>query len=90
MGEPPDRSADDKAQLVGTVFVTYPPQDAFAAWVALTTEFRAALPHAVLATIRLPLDHALASQEEVAAQVDLVLHSYAEAETFMLEGGKAA
>jgi predicted PurR-regulated permease PerM len=90
MGEPPDRSADDKAQLVGTVFVTYPPQDAFAAWVALTTEFRAALPHAVLATIRLPLDHALASQEEVAAQVDLVLHSYAEAETFMLEGEKAA
>jgi hypothetical protein len=90
MLEPPDDDRDDKARLVGTVFVAYPPQESFAAWSALAAEFRAALPHAVLATIRLPLDAAAAPEDVVAAQVDLVLHSYAEAETFMLQGAKTA
>ncbi|MGY4148510.1 putative PurR-regulated permease PerM [Variovorax sp. PvP013_2] len=90
MEELPDPSRDDKARLVGTVFVAYPPQASFAAWTALTAEFRAALPHAVLVTIRLPLDTAAAPEDAVAAQVDLVLHSYAEAETFMLQGAGAA
>ena len=51
MTEPRDPETDDKAQLVGTVFIACPRQDGFAAWVALAAEFRAALPHAVLATI---------------------------------------
>ncbi|RZM01130.1 MAG: AI-2E family transporter [Variovorax sp.] len=90
LGEPPDPSRDDKARLVGTVFVTYPTQESFATWTALTGEFRAALPHAVLATVRLSLDTTAVAEDVVAAQVDLVLHSYAEAETFMLQGAKTA
>ena len=90
MTEPRDPETDDKAQLVGTVFIACPRQDGFAAWVALAAEFRAALPHAVLATIRLPQDEAAAPEEAVAAHVDLVLHAYAEAETFMLRGAKTA
>jgi predicted PurR-regulated permease PerM len=90
MSEPPDPSRDGKAQLVGTVFVAYPQAESLDAWLAVTAEFRAALPHAVLATIRLPLDEAAAPEDVVAAHVDLILHSYAEAETFMLQGAKTA
>jgi hypothetical protein len=50
---------------------------------------RAAMPHAAIATVKLPLDEAAAAEEAVKDSVDLILHSYSEAEAFVLESAKA-
>lgn len=90
LAEPPDPDMADKASLVGTVFLAYPRHDAVDAWRATAAEMRAALPHAAIATVRLPLDEAGAPEEQVKDSVDLILHSYSEAEAFVLQSAKAS
>jgi predicted PurR-regulated permease PerM len=89
LAEPPDPDMADKASLVGTVFLAYPRHDAVDAWRATAAEMRAALPHAAIATVKLPLDEAAAAEDEVKDSVDLILHSYSEAEAFVMQSAKA-
>ena len=89
LAEPPDPEMADKSSLVGTVFLAYPRQDALDVWRATAAEMRAAMPDAAMATVRLPLDEEAAAEEAVKDAVDLILHSYSEAEAFVMEGAKA-
>jgi predicted PurR-regulated permease PerM len=89
LAEPPDPEMADKSILVGTVFLAYPRQDAIDTWRATAAEMRAALPHAAIATVKLPLDEAGAADDLVKDSVDLILHSYSEAEAFVLQSAKA-
>jgi predicted PurR-regulated permease PerM len=90
LAEPPDPEMADKSILVGTVFLAYPRQDAIDAWRTTAAAMRAAMPEAAMATVRLPLDEAAAAEEAVKDSVDLILHSYSEAEAFVMQGAKAA
>ncbi|MEB0113762.1 AI-2E family transporter [Variovorax sp. RTB1] len=83
--EPQDPETADKASLVGTVFLVYPRQDGLAQWRQKAAELRAALPDAILATIKLALDDSSVEEKQVEDLIDLVLHSYSEAEAFVLE-----
>ena len=89
LAEPPDPEMADKSILVGTVFLAYPRQEAVDAWRATAAEMRAAMPHAAIATVKLPLDEAGAAEEHVKDAVDLILHSYSEAEAFVMQSAKA-
>lgn len=89
LAEPLDPEMADKSILVGTVFLAYPRQDAIDAWRVTVAEMRAAMPHAAIATVKLPLDEAGAAEELVKDAVDLILHSYSEAEAFVLQSAKA-
>jgi len=75
----------DKASLVGTVFLVYPPKESIALWRQTAAELRTAMPDAILATVKLNLDDASADEDQVRDLIDLVLHSYAEAEALVLE-----
>lgn len=90
ISDPLDPSMADKSVLVGTVFVVYPHADEVARWQAQSAELRAALPHAILATVKLKLDADAADLEQVQPHVDLVVHSYSEAEAFVLQESKTA
>ena len=89
LAKPPDPDMADKASLVGTVFLAYPRHDVVDAWRSTAAEMRAAMPHAAIATVRLPLDEAGAPEEQVKDSVDLILHSYSEAEAFVMQSAKA-
>lgn len=89
LAEPRDPEMADKAVLVGTLFLAYPRHDAVDAWRATAAEMRAAMPDAAVATVKLPLDEAGAAEDLVKDSVDLVLHSYSEAEAFVLQSAKA-
>jgi predicted PurR-regulated permease PerM len=80
-----DPSMADKASLVGTVFLVYPPKESIGLWRQTAAELRATLPDAILATVKLNLDDASADEDQVRDLIDLVLHSYAEAEALVLE-----
>ena len=90
LSDPQDPARADKSILVGTAFLTYPAEGALTQWRAVAAEMRAALPDALIATIRLPLDEAAAPEETVQGDVNLILHSYAEAEAFVLQARKPA
>lgn len=89
LAEPPDPDMADKAILVGTVFLAYPRSDVIDTWRSTAAEMRAALPHAAIATVKLPLDEAAAAEDAVRDSVDLILHSYSEAEAFVMQSAKA-
>ena len=78
----------DKASLVGTVFLVYPRLDGLAQWRQTAVELRAALPDAILATIKQALDDSFVEENQVEDLTDLMLHSYSEAEAFVLESKK--
>jgi predicted PurR-regulated permease PerM len=86
--EPP---VPDKSSLVATIFLTYPLEESQDAWGAAARELRGWLPHAMLLTVKLPLEEGLADEAIVAAQVDLVVRSFSEGVAFVLAGrGPAA
>ncbi|MGJ7497399.1 AI-2E family transporter [Variovorax sp. RT4R15] len=89
LSEPQDPSMADKSSLVGTAILAYPSQEALEQWQAVATEMRASMPHAVMATVRLPLDQTAVPENLVLDYVDLILHSYSEAEAFVVQGTKA-
>jgi hypothetical protein len=73
----------DKADLVSTVFVTYPLEAMLEQWLAAVANLRAGLPEAMLVTIRLPLIDPAPSASLVEKQVDMVLRSFEEALAFV-------
>jgi len=90
ISDPLDPSMADKSVLVGTLFVVYPRGDEVERWQSQIAELRAALPHAILATVKLKLDVDAADIGQVQPHVDLVVHSYSEAEAFVLQESKTA
>lgn len=82
----PRESESQLAQLISTVFVTYPEADALAQWREACKELRARLPRAILATIRLHSENGSPDEQLVRADVDLVLHSFSEAVALVHEG----
>jgi predicted PurR-regulated permease PerM len=90
LNDPHDPSNDDKSVLVGTAFLVYPASDSMAEWCRVADGLRAALPHAILTTVKLRIDDAAPSEESVASHVDLILRSYSEAEAFALQGRPTA
>lgn len=88
LADPREPSLADKSGLVGTVFVVFPLRECLDQWRAGVAGLRAALPHAILVTVNLRTDGAAAAEEDVRGQVDLLLHSYAEAHAFVLQQPK--
>jgi predicted PurR-regulated permease PerM len=78
-----------RPDLVSTIFLAYPAGDALEQWLVAAREMRANLPHALLATIRLPFDEDTAHQGVVDAQVDMVLRSFEEGLAFVMPDEKA-
>lgn len=72
----------DKADLVSTVFITYPVEARLDQWLTAVANLRAGLPDAMLVTIRLPLIEPLPSASLVEKHVDMVLRSFEEALAF--------
>jgi len=79
----------DKAGLVSTVFINYPIEAVREQWLAAVAELRAALPEAVLVTVRLQLSDPVLSQAVVEKQVDMVLRSFEEGLAFVAPGAKS-
>jgi predicted PurR-regulated permease PerM len=73
----------DRADLVSTVFITYPVEARLEQWLTAVANLRAGLPEAMLVTIRLPLIEALPSATLVEQHVDMVLRSFEEALAFV-------
>jgi hypothetical protein len=86
-GEGPQAQASHAGS---TVFLPYPLDDDLAAWQEAAHGLRVSLPHAILLTIRLPLEDVAADEALVARQVDLVVRSFSEAVAFVLAGAAAA
>ena len=76
-------------EAVSTIFLAYPAAEALEQWLVAARELRADLPHALLATIRLPFDEDTAHQGVVDAQVDMTLRSFEEGLAFVLPDEKA-
>ena len=91
LGESSEAPSPDKAELVSTVFLPYPLAETFEQWQAAADGLRANLPHALLATIRLPIDSSTVSQADVERQADMVLRTFEEALAFVTpeRSGKA-
>jgi predicted PurR-regulated permease PerM len=80
--EDPAKAQPGWTHLISTVIVTWPDASALASWSGICKELRAALPHAVIATVRLPLAGGEEVEAAVRGEVDLVLRSFAEAVAF--------
>jgi predicted PurR-regulated permease PerM len=69
-----------------TVFLAYPLADTQDAWQAAAQDVRDSFPKAMLLTIKLPLEEAVADEAVVQGHVDLVVRSFSEAVAFELGG----
>ena len=83
IGADQDNPGPDKADLISTVFITYPVESALEQWLRVTAELRAGLPNALLVTIRLPFGETAANQDVVQEHVDMVLRSFEESLAFV-------
>ncbi|WP_426114557.1 AI-2E family transporter [Massilia sp. PWRC2] len=86
---PREAPENRRTDLVSTIFLAYPAADAIEQWLVAAHEMRSGLPHALLATIRLPFDEDTPHQAIVDAQVDMVLRSFEEGLAFVLPDEKA-
>lgn len=71
---------------VSAVFLAYPVEENREAWNEAAQGLRAALPQAILLTVKLPLEDPVADEALVSGQVDLVVCSFSEAVAFVLGG----
>jgi predicted PurR-regulated permease PerM len=72
--------------LVTTVFLAYPLEENHSAWQSASLELRESFPHAMLLTIKPPLEDGLAEEALVRGPVDLVVRYFSEAVAFVLAG----
>ncbi|MDB5790941.1 MAG: transporter [Massilia sp.] len=84
LGPDQDNPGPDKADLVSTVFLSYPVEATLDQWQRVADELRAGLPNALLVTIRLPFGEAAANQTAVQEHVDMVLRSFEESLAFVV------
>jgi predicted PurR-regulated permease PerM len=84
VGADQDTPGPDKADLISTVFITYPVESMLEQWQRVADELRAGLPNALLVTIRLPFGETAANQTVVQEHVDMVLRSFEESLAFVV------
>jgi hypothetical protein len=68
------------------VFLAYPLEESQDAWQAAAKDVRASFPEAMLLTVKLPLEEAVADEAVVEGHVDLLVRSFSEAVAFELRG----
>jgi predicted PurR-regulated permease PerM len=80
-----------ESDAASTVFLVYPLEESLEAWQAAARTLRVAMPHAMLLTVKLPLEQGVADEASAHGHVDLVVRSFSEAVAFVLgERGAAA
>ncbi|MBR7792678.1 AI-2E family transporter [Undibacterium sp. FT147W] len=82
-GDHQENPGEDGANIVSTVFITYPLVSTLAEWIPIVQELRSNLPHALIVTIRLFSEENLAEQSVVNKHVDMVLRSFEEGLAFV-------
>jgi hypothetical protein len=82
-GDHHEDPGEDGANIVSTVFITYPLASTLADWIPIVNELRSNLPHALIVTIRLLSEENLAEQSAVNKHVDMVLRSFEEGLAFV-------
>jgi len=80
---PHEEHEPEKANLVATVFVPSPLNDALGSWSQAMGELRGLLPNAMLVAIRAPQDESEVQYQEVQRHVDMVLRSFEEGLAFV-------
>ena len=73
----------DRSDLVSTVILPYPVDDALELWLATVDEMHARFPDALLAALRLPEERSTLSAAIVEKHVDILLRSFEEALAFV-------
>lgn len=82
-GDHHEDPGEDGADIVSTVFVTYPLASTLSDWIPIVNELHTNLPHALIVTIRLFSEEHLAEQSVVNKHVDMVLRSFEEGLAFV-------
>jgi predicted PurR-regulated permease PerM len=85
-----DAPREGKADPFSTVFLAYPLEEGQEAWQLAAKDVRASFPQAMLLTVKLPLEEALADEAVVQGHVDLLVRSFSEAVAFELAGRQEA
>ena len=75
---------EGETEPFSTVFLAYPLADAQSAWQAAAEDVRRSFPTAMLLTVKLPFEEAVADESIVAGHTDLVVRSFSEAVAFQL------
>jgi len=83
VGAEQESPGPDAADLISTVFITYPVEATLAQWLDAAKDLHARLPNVLLVTIRLPFGEASVSQAVVQEHVDMVLRSFEESLAFV-------
>ena len=81
-----DAPHEGKSDPFSTVFLAFPLQESQDAWQAAANDVRASFPQAMLLTVKLPMEEAVADEAVVQGHVDLVVRSFSEAVAFVLGG----
>ena len=81
-----DAPEEGRSDPFSTVFLAYPLAESQDAWQTAVEDVRAAFPKAMLLTVKLPLEEAVADEAMVEGHVDLVVRSFSEAVAFELGG----
>jgi len=83
IGAEQESPGPDSANLISTVFITYPVEATLEQWREATQDLHARLPNVLLVTIRLPFGEASVGQSLVEEHVDMVLRSFEESLAFV-------
>jgi predicted PurR-regulated permease PerM len=83
IGAEQESPGPDAADLISTVFITYPVESTLEQWREATRDLHARLPNVLLVTVRLPFGETTVSQAEVQEHVDMVLRSFEECLAFV-------
>jgi hypothetical protein len=81
-----DAPHEGRSDPFSTVFLAYPLEESQDAWQAAAKDVRVSFPKAMLLTIKLPLEEAVADEAIVQGHVDLLVRSFSEAVAFELGG----
>jgi predicted PurR-regulated permease PerM len=84
-----DAPREGKSDPFSTVFLAYPLEEHQDAWEAAAKDVRVSFPQAMLLTVKLPFEEAVADEAVVQGHVDLLVRSFSEAVAFEL-GGRVA
>ncbi|MBC3917097.1 AI-2E family transporter [Undibacterium sp. CY18W] len=82
-GDNRETPGEDTANLVSTIFITYPLASMMDNWIPVVQELRTNLPHAIIVTIRLFSEENQADQSVIKKHVDMVLRSFEEGLAFV-------
>jgi len=83
VGAEQESPGPDAADLISTVFITYPVEATLGQWLDAIKDLHARLPNVLLVTIRLPFGDSSVSQALVQDHVDMVLRSFEESLAFV-------